>query len=249
MSVQSSSLQHRHPYHRRSTVCGDLGTFGSSLGRLSLVGLVNGQVTSNSPLGSANALSGLVQLGSHVEVANLGLAAVHTIKDHERVNLEVGKVQIDIYAVQTDKEVHEGLLLLSRDVLEEGLCDDLAGREGLGDREVEHERFGVDIADIDTTLVGEEDRVALTRRGDADVVFGVGGMREEGLDDEVVQSPGHRFDLVAKFYQSRVLILEYAFFEPKRQKTGRSGCSKGRERNAIQDYRTINEHAGLDHRS
>lgn len=36
--------------------------------------------------------------------------------------------------------------------------------------------------------MSEEDEIPLTLRGDADVVFGVGRMGEEGLEDEVVDS-------------------------------------------------------------
>jgi hypothetical protein len=52
--------------------------------------------------------------------------------------------------------------------------------------DVEDECFGVDVADVDTAFVGEEDGVAFALGVDADVVFGVGGMWLEGLDDEVV---------------------------------------------------------------
>ena len=40
--------------------------------------------------------------------------------------------------------------------------------------------------------MGEEDRVALSLGGDANIVFGFGG---EGFYDEVVEGSGDRFDL------------------------------------------------------
>ena len=41
----------------------------------------------------------------------------------------------------------------------------------------------------------EEDGVALAGRVDADVVFGVGGVREEGLNNKVVEGTGDGLDL------------------------------------------------------
>lgn len=104
-------------------------------------------------------------------------------------------MEVNVDAVEADEEVDEGLPLLGGDVGEEGLGDRLAGGEGFRHGDVEHERLGVDISDIDTTLVGEEDGVALALGGDADVVLGVGGVGQEGLDDKVVQSARNRFDL------------------------------------------------------
>lgn len=104
-------------------------------------------------------------------------------------------MEVDVDAVQADEEVDERLLLLCGDVLEEGAGDGLARRELLGDGDVEDEGLGVDVSDIDTTFVGEEDGVALALGGDADVVLGVGGVGQEGLDDEVVQGSCNRFDL------------------------------------------------------
>ena len=43
--------------------------------------------------------------------------------------------------------------------------------------------------------MGEEDRVALSLGGDANIVFGVGGVGQEGFYDEVVEGSGDRFDL------------------------------------------------------
>ena len=55
--------------------------------------------------------------------------------------------------------------------------------------------FGIDIADIDTTLMGEEDLITLALGVDADIVFGVGWVREERLYDEVVEGAGSALDL------------------------------------------------------
>jgi hypothetical protein len=51
----------------------------------------------------------------------------------------------------------------------------------------ELESLGVNVSDVDSTLVGEEDLVTLSGRVDTDVVLGVGRVGEEGLDDEGVE--------------------------------------------------------------
>lgn len=99
-------------------------------------------------------------------------------------------MKVDIDGVEADKEVDETVLLGSGDVGEEGGGDGLAGGEGLANEDVELEGLGVDVADVDTTFVGEEDGVTLALGVDADVEFCVGRVREEGLEDEVVQGPG-----------------------------------------------------------
>lgn len=78
---------------------------------------------------------------------------------------------------------------------EEGGGDGLTGGERLVYREVENEGLGIDVADINTTFMSEENGVTLTLGGDADVVFSCGGMREEGLDDEVAKGACDGFDL------------------------------------------------------
>jgi hypothetical protein len=70
---------------------------------------------------------------------------------------------------------------------EESGGDGGAGGEGCVDRDIEFEGFGVDIADIDTTFVCEEDGVAFAGGVDADIILGVGWMREERLYDKVVK--------------------------------------------------------------
>jgi hypothetical protein len=53
---------------------------------------------------------------------SLRLLAVDTIEDDEGVDLEVGEVEVDVYA---GEEVHEGVLLC-RDVGQEGVGDGFA---------------------------------------------------------------------------------------------------------------------------
>jgi hypothetical protein len=63
--------------------------------------------------------------------------------------------------------------------------------------------LGVDISDIDTSLVGEEDLVSVPHRVDANVVFGVLRMRKERLDDEVVEGTGGLLDLSSQTKRKR----------------------------------------------
>lgn len=65
----------------------------------------------------------------------------------------------------------------------------------MADGEVEFECFSVDVADVDTAFVCEEDGVAFAGGGDADVVFGGGRVGQEGLEDEVVERAGDGFNL------------------------------------------------------
>jgi hypothetical protein len=104
-------------------------------------------------------------------------------------------VEVDVDTVEADNEVAEDVLLSLGDVGEERLDHLLTGREGLADGEEELERLGVDIADVDTALVGEVDPVTVTERVDADIVLGVLGVGEEGLDDEGLESTSGGLDL------------------------------------------------------
>ena len=63
------------------------------------------------------------------------------------------------------------------------------------DGDEERERLGVHVADLDSSLVREEDHVTLTDRVDADVELGIGRMGEERLDDEVGESARSLLDL------------------------------------------------------
>jgi hypothetical protein len=180
-------------YHGRTTVSRDLST---SRGGRSLV--VNRQITSNRPLGSTNALRRLIELGRHVKVRHLWLSTILRVENNEGVDLEVRKVQVHIDAIQTNEEINEGILLLRWDVGQEGGRDDFACRERLSYRKVEYEGLCVDVADVYAAFVGEEDGIAFTSGCDADVVFGVGGMGKERLNDKVVERSRDRFDLRKK---------------------------------------------------
>jgi hypothetical protein len=177
--------------HWGATVGLDLAALGgSSTGRL-----VDGEITSDRPLGAADALGSLVELGRHIEVVDRRGLAVLAIEADQRVDLEVRKVEVDIDRVETSEEVDQGLLFLLRHVSEQGRLDGIPGGEGLSDREGKRECLGVDVANVYTTLVGEQDPIALTFRGDADVELGMGRVRQERLNNEVVECASDAFDL------------------------------------------------------
>jgi hypothetical protein len=56
-------------------------------------------------------------------------------------------------------------------VFEESSSDPVATGERLANENVQLERLGVDISNIDTTFVGEEDTVTLALGCDADIIF------------------------------------------------------------------------------
>lgn len=99
-------------YHGRSTVSRDALALGQG-GRV-----VDCEVTCNRPFGSADRIGGLVELGRHVEVVNRGLTAVDTVKTDERVDLEVGKVEVDIDGVETNEEIDKSGLFLGGNMLQ-----------------------------------------------------------------------------------------------------------------------------------
>lgn len=105
-------------------------------------------------------------------------------------------MEVDVDGVQADDKVDEGVEALgTRHVAQELRLDLVARGELAADGDEERERLGVDVADVDTALVGEEDHVALADRVDADVVLRVGRVRAEGLDDKVGQGARRLLDL------------------------------------------------------
>lgn len=125
-----------------------------------------------------------------------GFTTVDGIEYDEGVDFKVGKMKVDVDGVKSGEEVDEGVLLLRRNVGEEGRGNNIASRERCINGEVENESLGIDITNINTTLVGEEDAVTLALRVDANVIFGVGRMRKERFDDKVVQGTSDSFNLI-----------------------------------------------------
>lgn len=122
-------------------------------------------------------------------------ATVDGIETDERVNLEVGKVEVDVDGVKADEEVDEGFLLLCGDVREEGGRDGAAGGKRCVDGDVEFEGFGIYVTDVYAAFVGEKDGVALASGVDADVVLRMRRVGEERLDNEVVEGASDGLDL------------------------------------------------------
>ncbi len=179
-------------YHRGTTV----SRYALAFARRPLsTRFIHGQIACNSPLRTTDRLRSLVELRGHVEVVDCGLTAIYTVEADEGVDLEVGEMKVDVDGVQANQEVDKGFLLASRYMGEKRRCDRLSRWEMGTNWEVKSESFGVDITDVDTSLVGEKDRITLALGGDADVVLCVGWMREERLEDEVVQGAGHGLDL------------------------------------------------------
>lgn len=108
---------------------------------------------------------------------------------------EVLTVQVDVDTVQSDQEVGKDILLGRRDMGEEGADEGLSRGELLVDLDQEFESLGIDISDIDTTLVREENVVALPDRVNAHVIFRVGRVGKERLDDELVQAASGTLNL------------------------------------------------------
>ena len=79
---------------------------------------------------------------------------------------------------------------------EESGCNNGSSRECRVDRDVKFERFCVDITNVYTTFMGEEDRVTFTSRSNTDIEFGMRWMREERFNDEVRKYSRRFFNLL-----------------------------------------------------
>jgi hypothetical protein len=117
-------------------------------------------------------------------------------EDDERVDLEVSKVKICIYVVESDDKVDEGIFSLSGEGRADERLDVCTGREAIWvNRNLQTGCVCVDIADIDTTGGGEEDCVGETGGSDADVRLCGLGVGQEGLDDKRVERARDGFNL------------------------------------------------------
>jgi hypothetical protein len=181
----------KRTYHRRATISRHFPLRHSR----NSPRLINTQIPRNSPLRSTDRLRSLIELSSHIKIMNSRLRAINSIKADKRVDLEVRKVEVYVDGVQADEEIDERLFFLGWDVGQERRGDGGARGKGRVDGDIELEGFGVDIADIDTTFVCEQDGVTFTCGVDADVILGVRWVREERLDDEVVESASDGLDL------------------------------------------------------
>ena len=83
--------------------------------------------------------------------------------DDQGVDLEIGKLAVNVDGVQAGDEIDEDIVDTFRDLFEECRGELFVGGELLqvdGDEDLHS--FGVNIADIDTALVCEENPIALS---------------------------------------------------------------------------------------
>ena len=158
-----------YAYHWGATISGD----GFALGRRSVGTIVDREITGNCPLGSAYGFGGLIEFGGHIEIVDGGGSTIDTIETDQGVDLEVREVEVDVDRVETGEEVDEYFLLLFGYMFEKGLGPYVTRGERRGNSDIEPKSFSIDITNIDTTLVGEEDRITLTVGIDTHVKFGV----------------------------------------------------------------------------
>jgi hypothetical protein len=94
---------------------------------------------------------------------DIGGGSIGVGDDHERVDLEVGELAVDVDGVEARDEVNQDVVNTLGDFAQQSGGNLLVGGVLL---EVDGNQkllsLGVNITDIDTTLVGEEDPVTLS---------------------------------------------------------------------------------------
>jgi hypothetical protein len=122
----------------------------------------SGRASGNGPLGAALEIRSLVELGRKVEEVDFGGGSVGVGDDDKGVDLEIGELAVDVDGVQTDDEVEQNVVDALWYILQESLREVLVGRKLL-EVDGNQDLLGlcIDIADIDTTLVCEQNPVAL----------------------------------------------------------------------------------------
>jgi len=144
----------------RTSVNVDLAVGGGNGGQAQ-----SGGAAGNSPLGAALELSSLVKLGSQVKEENLSGGGVLVGDNNEGVDLEVSELAVDVDGVQADNEVNQDVVKTLRHLAQQAGSDLLVGGEVL---EVDGNQkllsLSINITDINTTLVVEEDPVTLKLR-------------------------------------------------------------------------------------
>jgi len=151
------TTERRGEVHGRTSVNRDLAVLGSTGGSAESSGGAG-----NGPLDTALEFGGLVNLGRKIEEVDIGGGDLLVGDDNKRVDLEVGELAVDVDGVQAGDEVNENVVDTRGNLAEEALGDLLVAGvllEVHGDEELLG--LSVDIADLDTTLVVEEDPVAL----------------------------------------------------------------------------------------
>jgi hypothetical protein len=145
--------------HRRASVNADLAIFsGTSSGNAESC-----RRAGNGPLDTALELGGLVNLGGKIEEVDIGRGDVLVGNDDERVDLEVSELAVNVDGVKAGNEVDKDVVDTAGDLAEQALGDLLVAGvllEVHGDQELLG--LSVNITDLDTTLVIEENPVALS---------------------------------------------------------------------------------------
>jgi hypothetical protein len=121
-----------------------------------------GGAAGNSPLGAALELGSLVKLGSQVQEEDISGGGIGVGDDNQGVDLEVGELAVDVDGVQADNEVDQDVVETLGNLAQEARGNLLVGGELLQvDGNQELLSLGVNITDINTTLVVEEDPITL----------------------------------------------------------------------------------------
>lgn len=167
-----------------------INTLGSSSNKSNVLGS-----SGKGPLGTGLKLGSLIYLGSQIQVVDLGRVFGCGVEDDQRVDFEVGEVEVDVNGVKTGDEVDQDVVLGGRNMSQERSLDGGSSGESISDLDLELKGLGVNIANLDTTLVGEQDVVSIAIRVDANVVFSVGGVGDERLDEEGLEDTGNRINL------------------------------------------------------
>ena len=122
-----------------------------------------GRAAGNSPLGATLELSCLVEFSGQVEEVHISGGTLSVGDDHQGVDFKVGELAVDVDSIETGDEVNQNIVDTLRHLVEQGLGDLLVGGVVLqvdGDEQLLS--LSVNVTDIDTTFVGEEDPVTLS---------------------------------------------------------------------------------------
>jgi hypothetical protein len=101
------------------------------------------------------------------------LASGGCIEANQGVDFEVCKMEVNVDGIEADEEIDEGILLGRRDCGKERLGDLLARGEFGSNGNLESGCLSIDITDIDTTFMREEDFVTLALGVYANIILGV----------------------------------------------------------------------------
>jgi hypothetical protein len=112
----------------------------------------------------------LIQFGGHIEEGDRR-GTVGSLHTDERVDFEVGIVEIDICGVESNEEIHQSVLAVRRNSREKAGLELGSVWEIAIHWDCDLGCFGVDITNIHSALVGEEDHIALSYGVDTHIVF------------------------------------------------------------------------------